>query len=246
MAKKVFFLLLFLALLSSFFLVLVIAEENTASPAGAIPSIPTDSGSIDPSTGLPKLAGQFQEFGENLGADDESRTAYLKQEWEKILNNTAFFGPIIRFYKTNCGIIDSGLKLVLGIPLSISWLFILTLVLWICFLVYSYQLTSIFDIVTWRYHILVTLIIIGLISWQRIPYAVADQIIKFISLANVWWGQLILVGAVVLILVLASLLSKNIKELFKWSKAKQKVDLEEMNRQKLQMQVNNLSRIFKP
>ena len=71
-------------------------------------------------------------------------------------------------------------------------------------------------------------------SWIRISKFLAEKIINTLSLFTTWWMQLIGIGVVILILILASVFSKQLKEFFEKAKEKRKANKEESNRMELE------------
>lgn len=74
----------------------------------------------------------------NKLTDADQRSAYLKQEWSKILEKSDTIKIIDNFMTS----LNSVWKAILGLEYSFSWTFILTFVLWLFFLEIVFNLSS--------------------------------------------------------------------------------------------------------
>ena len=175
----------------------------------------------DSDSALPPELQGIQKAGEKL-TDEEQRSQYLKQEWGKILANNTFFGPIIKGYEKIAPVVNPVSKYTLGIKPSLSWLFILTLTLWICILIYLIRIFELFPILSGFTRIVICLGVMMIISSLEITKKLAEKIINIISLFTTWWMQLIGIGLVIIGLIVASIFSKNFKEVGKAMKEKRK------------------------
>lgn len=64
-------------------------------------------------------------------ADEDTRTEYLKQQWGELLVKAKFIGPIIKVLDAFMTAMSPFFKIVLGVPYTMSWLFIFALLIWI-------------------------------------------------------------------------------------------------------------------
>jgi hypothetical protein len=205
MKNKSLTLLLVIFLVLNLSITIIKAEDSSTPPGTTTPQIP--GGEINPETGLPKNLEKAQEIGETITDSDKS-TAYLKQEWQKILEKSAVFGPIVKFIFK----LDPVSVFLLGIKISFSWLFFLTLILFIDLLIYMMRIIWAFLFNIWgiiRYTILI--LFAAVLVFYRVPLFMANFIVKIISMANVWWMQFIIIGIVILALILAGIFSKELK-----------------------------------
>lgn len=226
--KKSIVLFLSLILVLNIFVISIIKAET--------PAVPDIGGNVNPETGLPSGVGDIKDVGDKL-TDEQQRSQYLKQEWGKILANNKFFGPIITAYGTISPYTDPISKYTLGSEPSLTWLFFLTLVLWIAFVVYALrilELTSIFS--KWVQYIISFGVVI-IISITGITRKIAEYIINAISILTTWWMQLIVAGIVIVAIILASVFSKNLQGLFKAMKEKKEKNEEEMSRARLKSDI---------
>ena len=160
---------------------------------------------INPETGLPYTAEQLQKINKD----------YLKQEWGKILEKNNYTRPIVMSYRAISPVSNPVIYFLFGMEPQVSWLFILTVTLWIAFVFYFLGILEIASIFSgWLQTLLSFVVVIG-ISLSGITKKIAEYIINAISLLNTWWMQLIVAVVVVVALILASVFSKNIKEFFK-------------------------------
>src|SRR4030042_3693267 len=226
--KKSTILFLFLILILNIFIISIKAQ---------VPSISnTNLGDINPETGLPNEIEKIKGIGENL-TDPEIRSQYLKKEWGKILEKNRFFGPIIKGYGKISPYTDPIFNLVLGIPPSLTWLFVLTLIIWVSLTIYILRFLELFSIVSKFTQYLIFIAMIITISFSRISLKLAEWIISTISLFTTWWMQLIGIFIIIIILILASIFSKQVKEFFEKAKKRRVKIKEEANRMELEKNV---------
>jgi ABC-type multidrug transport system fused ATPase/permease subunit len=184
---------------------------------------------------VPPIPGDYDkitQFGKEISS--ENRTDYLKKQWGELLNKSEFFGPLIRSYEKISPVIDPVSRYTIGMEPSLSWLFALTLVIWICFLVYIYRILSIFSTFSDSTAFVIAFCLTIILSLMKIISLIANKIIEAISIITTWWAQLILVLVFIIAFALASVFSKSFKdwaEELKKGKAEQE---EKENREKLQ------------
>lgn len=222
--KKSVALFLFSLLVLNIFIISIHAEE---------PPTPELGGNINPETGLPTGVEKVQEVTESL-SDDETRSQYLKQEWGKILAKNKYIGPIIAGYEKASPIVDPISKYTIGLEPSLTWIYILTLILWIAFVIYIFRImefVSLFSNVT-KYLVSIGMVI--LISVIGVTRKLAEYIINAISLFSTWWMQLILITGVIIAIILASIFSKNLKDTAKAMKEKKDKERGEFERGKIE------------
>jgi len=211
--QKIFFLLFASLLILSIFSIIIKAEENSTPPG--VPSGNIIGGGIDPETGLPNEVVPLKKAGDTM-ADDEKRTAYLKAEWQKILEKNQFWGPIVKFIER----LDPISNFILGIPIAFSWYFFLTLVIWVAFVVIILRITTLFEIKNKLIHYLVAIGLIAAISYFRYPKSISGVIVALIILQKIWWIQYIIMGIVIGLAILGIIFSKQFEIM--WKKIKEK------------------------
>lgn len=191
-----------------------------------------------PEAGLPSETQGIEKLGEKIsegGLENLDSSQYLKKEWGKILETWPVVGPIIRAYEKIAPVTDPVFKYTIGMSPSLSWLFILTLVLWIAFVIYIFrvlELASIFSNQAVKIIISIGLVIV--LSITGLTKKLAEYIINAISLLDVWWMQLITALLVIIAIILASVFSKALEDYVKNLKEYKEKAKEESNRRVLE------------
>lgn len=169
-------------------------------------------------------------------SDDEARKQYLSQEWGKILEKNPvyikYLKPSVDFYNKNLKpFLDPIFQYTIGVTPSFSWLFILTLVLWIAFVVYALRILDLASIFSRWLQYLISFSTVIIMSISGVTRTIAQYIIKSISVLTSWWMQLIVASLVVVAIILASIFSKELEKFFKDLKEKRKKMKEELERE---------------
>jgi Na+-transporting methylmalonyl-CoA/oxaloacetate decarboxylase gamma subunit len=226
--KHFYFLFIILAIIL-LSIVLVKSQDNPAPNSSGIPDI---TGDVNPETGIPKTVEKVQKAGDII-SDEDQRTTYLKQEWQKILEKSPTFGPIVKFILK----LDPVSNLLLGMPIAFSWYFFLTLIIWITFVVFIYYATSLFEVSKWL-HYIIAIALISVITYYRQPKSIATFTVGLITrLSKTWWMQYVIMGIVILVLILVIYFSKQLQIIGKWIKEKQEKNFEALEKEKTK--VNN-------
>ncbi len=219
------------------FLSIIIVHAQQSPPFPDTPKIPV-LGNINENTGQPEVVDQL--------SNKETRSDYLKKEWNKILKNNTFFGPLIGAYEKVQPILNPIFKYTVGVDLSVSWTFILAFISWVIILIYLQEIFSISSIFTegssWAISLALS-VIIGFIL--KIPLKIANFIINTISIITIWWVQLIAVIAVVAILMLIAFIHQKFGNLIKALKKNKALREEKENREKLKEETKNISKYSK-
>lgn len=223
-------LILFFVLILGIFIIRVIAQEDfggerDGSVSGAL--------EINPETGLPYEVDKTKDIGEKL--KDEEQREFLRKEWSEKIEQSFIFEKIQA--------VNPVFKIILGMEFSLSWLFVLTLVLWIFFVVYAFRILGIFSLIAGWLKFVILIGLIGLNSWFVVTAWISEWIINQISLMSSWWMQLIGALVVIVALVVACVFSKSFENLFKRVKERQEKTAEELNREKLKQDVK-ISGVF--
>jgi len=212
--KKSIVLFLFVLLILNIFVISLIKAQDSDS---AVP---------------PELQG-IQKAGEKL-TDEEQRIPYLKQEWGKIFAKNEYTGPIIASYEKISPYTDPVSKYTIGLEPSLTWLFVLTLALWIAFVIYIFRVMEIFSLFSPATKYIISIGLVIIISITGALKKLAGYIINTVSLFNTWWMQLIGIVIVIIGLVVASIFSKNLKDIFKAMKENRNKAKEELKQAKLE------------
>lgn len=126
--KKSLILFLFSILILNIFVVLLIQAQTP------IPVLPELSGDIDSRTGLPSELQRFKEIGKNL-SEEESRKAYLKQEWTKLMADKKVVGPFLFYTNKGFSALNPFWKIIFGTEFEWSWQFIFYFLFWIAIII---------------------------------------------------------------------------------------------------------------
>tara|TARA_Y100000310_G_C20667737_1_gene808536 strand:- start:177 stop:857 length:681 start_codon:yes stop_codon:yes gene_type:complete len=170
---------------------------------------------------------QKKEVIEDLSLEN-IREEYLKQEWEKILEKNKFFGPIINGYKNSKPFVDPIFKYTIGLESSLTWLFILTLVLWITFVVYLYRILTVFSTFSEGVSFIISILLVIIIANLGILRVLSTQIINLITIFTIWWVQLIIILALIIGLIILNKFSAQFKLMIeKWKEKESKEEFEE-------------------
>ena len=146
MKKSIILFILFLLTINLFIISLAHAQE--------LPPIP-GMGNINPETGLPEDLEKLKDTGEKL-TDKEQRSQFLKDAQGKLLKENKYTGPIIEGYEKVSPVTDPIFKYTIGLEPSLTWLFTLTLVLWIAFVVYSLRILDLVSVFIWKFTLVAT------------------------------------------------------------------------------------------
>ena len=150
---------------------------------------------------------------------DKIASDYLKQEWGKILVTKPIIGDIIRAYKKISPYTDPVFEWAVGMVPALSWLFVLTFLIWFTLMRYSYLIYDYFQefeifskINGMIIHICLMVIVLITQILQSLSLWISNLIINSISVAfGTWWGQIILVVGTILILALFNMIQKTFR-----------------------------------
>ncbi len=170
---------------------------------------------------------------------------YLKKEWGKLLrDDTSTLGkiaaPILRAYDKISPYTDPIFIYTIGMAPSLTWLFILTLTLWIFFVTYIYQAMSLFSVFSDWVHRIISLGMVIVMSLIGVMKTMAEWIIATISVLTSTWMQLIAVLVVFLALIIASYLSGGVEQFFEKMKERKKKFKEEMEKEEVRSELGIL------
>ena len=154
-------------------------------------------------------------------------------------------GPLISGYGKISPYTNPIFEYTLGMKPTLSWLFVLTIVLWICFVTYMLRLLSITSLFSKWVQVIISFGVVIIISVTGITRKLAQEILDKLSLLNTWWMQLIGVVIVIFMIILASVFSEEIEKLIKKIKEKKAKNEEEINRKKLKSGVEVVEEIEK-
>ncbi|MBI2632192.1 hypothetical protein HYW75_04260 [Candidatus Pacearchaeota archaeon] len=167
---------------------------------------------------------KVQDVSDNLSTSDQ-RTEYLKQEWTKILERTQV-GRFLLGISSILKALSPAFKFLIGIEFSLSWLFFLSLGVWIAIVVIIYKaVKEPFQMKGWIS--LAIAIIIPTISAQF------GMIVKTVSFfVPLFKNKWIILGSILITIILLYIYSLFMKTIGKKIKEKTKRENEERREQK--------------
>lgn len=169
--------------------------------------------------------------------DEEARKQYLSQEWGKILQNNTYYIKYIKpsfdvYDKTAAPFINPISEYTIGMAPNFSWIFLLTLVLWIAFVVYFFRIFSLVPVFSKNTQKVITIGFIIIFSLLRITKTIAEQIVKMVSAFDTT-KQLIAMIVIITAIILLSIFSKTFRNLIGSSAEQKAKKEEEKDREKL-------------
>lgn len=230
--KKTGILLLILSLLilNIFSTLLVHAQETLPLPGTA--------GGINEETGLPKSFDKFKEASDKLSKEEE-RKEYLKQEWTKLLADKKAVGPALFYTNKFFSFFNPLWRIIFKMEFEWSWLFIFTFLFWIFIIILVYspvkELTELNPILSFLGAILVS----SLAAYFQFIQMIAGLLIGILK--NIWFVTL----AILIIVLIAYIYKKSLKDIGKKLKEKQEKFLEKRNREFLNKDVKKLEELTK-
>jgi len=167
---------------------------------------------------------------------------YLKQEWIKISRNNQFLLQIQQWHIKNADIIDPLFKYTVGLVPSLSFLFILSIVLWLTIVIVIYKISSIFNILPAKPILSklarfgLTILIAMFISLIRATTIIAQALIEIVKIVNIWWVQLIIAVLIVIALIYIDIISEKISKFFAdWKEKKEKKKTQKQAKKALEL-----------
>ena len=157
MKKSTFRFITSVILLSLILNLFIISIEAETSPMPSVPGI----GEINPDTGLPVELEKITDTGKKL-TDKEKIAQYKSIELNKILAKNKYTAPIMSFFNYISPVTNPAFKYTIGVEPSLSWLFFLTLTLWIAFVIYAIRILNLASIFSkWVQYV----ISFGIVTW---------------------------------------------------------------------------------
>ncbi len=162
---------------------------------------------------------QIDKFQENVNEFSDSPSDYLKQEWTKFFEKSAF-GRFFINIDNSLNKFNAIFYFVLDLEFSWSWLFFITLVLWIAFVIYFYKFSKIIFILPSldKIHflnILLFLFSLFIISLTGVPLVIADFFVSSIGKIDSFSTQIIAAAGFIIVLLLLSVYSRIVDKILK-------------------------------
>ena len=134
MKKSLVFLLILILVLN------LSLKSIKAQESPPMPSLPIigEFVNTNETSSLPDTFERFQQTANSL-SEEESRKAYLQQEWTKILAENKIVSPVLYYTDKIFSFLNPLWELVFQQPFSWSWIFILSLGMWIILIFIFYS-----------------------------------------------------------------------------------------------------------
>lgn len=184
--------------------------------------------------GVPKTQDELKEVVQN------KTTSYLKQQWMKYFKESKFFGPLTNFYLSY---ISPSLKYVFGMEPEISWLFLVSLIIWLILLNGFYQSISSFSSFSETPSFLIALGLSIILGVLKVSIILATPIVWFIGLYSYWWAKIIIGIVLVIILILAVKFFKSVKAYIRLVKKQRKEEEAAMTQVRLKASAKNMEKM---
>lgn len=183
-SSRSFFLIIFFSLFLSFFSLLSSGLESSE-------------------TSVDEFGASIDSLPDDPDAAKEAARDYLFKEWNVIFDQSPFFRSISLLLERISPVTSPASKMVFGVEPSLSWAFLLIVVLWFVFwryVLWALELTSPFSRITILVLSLSFTIVLGVSGFFRF---LTNAIISLFSLLDVWWGQLFFMLGLLVGLMLA-------------------------------------------
>lgn len=171
---------------------------------------------------------------------DMDKWEYLSQEWDKILREKESFAPFIEMYDSLRPVFSPFFKYSIGVELELSFLFFLSLILGIALLVNFYRIFHNFSTFTDNIARVISIAMILVLGNFGFIKMFSEWIIKTIEILTSWWVKLLAVFVVYVVLILASIFSKEIEQFFKNLKKRREKTKEELKKMETEFARQNL------
>ncbi len=163
----------------------------------------------------------------------QNKSEFLKAQWGEILAKNAMLGPVIRAADMVSPVTNPLFKYTIGLEPSLTWLFILTLMLWIAFFFVFYR-TLEFSAFSNAVKIIISFGVSSVLAvGGGLFNKIAESMINAISAIGSWWGQLIVALIVLVALIILAVISKKIEKLAKQQKEEIKKAEQEIAMEKI-------------
>jgi membrane protein implicated in regulation of membrane protease activity len=163
-----------------------------------------------------------QDYAEKI-VDESTRGQFLREQWALVLNSSSV-GKTMSAVENNVKKADPVFDKCLGLGFSWSFLFFLTLILWLCFVVNGVRLLRILSSISRIFGILTSLAFVIGISWLGITKIIAAYLIMLISTLPHWSLQVIISFLLVVFLIYLTIFSKFIEKIARVKEKDKKIN----------------------
>lgn len=162
--------------------------------------------------------------------ENETRNEFLKKQWGEFLSKNEAMGSFLNSLNKTSPVLNPLLRYTIGIGPSLTFVFFLTLSIWIALVSVIYRTTNLFSILSKRFHIILSFGFVIIISIIGITNAIAEVIINLIEKISIWQIKLIIIVIIMAMLIISVKFSKLIE---KYAEQEKKKKEEEIAREKL-------------
>jgi len=207
---------LFVAVLLIFSLIPLIYAEGEAPGAPGITEMPF-------ANETQKVQQQYEQY-----TTAENKSAYLTQEWGKLIGRAKIIGPIHNFLSSNQIIF----KIFFNYPYELSLTFFFVLFIWLTFLFKSAKLIKSFGFIKEVFSLPVALLFAIIFAQISVFNFIAKGISNILFSTNAWWARIIIFILACTIIITLSILSDYLSRYFKRQEEKKKIaELEQTARE---------------
>jgi hypothetical protein len=188
-------------------------------------------------------------FGENINqetgqieiiddlTDEEKREDFIRTEWGKILDRNKYIGPLLRGLNEISPFTDPIVRYTVGMEPRLTWLFVVTFVLWWTLVIYGYRLLELVSVFSNLVQVVLSFGLVIIFSLLGGTKWIAELIINTIALFDIWWVQLIGGIVVIIIIVLLGFFSKQLELFFEAMKKRRKELKRDIEHEKMKGEV---------
>ncbi len=167
---------------------------------------------------------QGKEILKNL-TQNETRSEFLKKQWGELLSKNTYLAPIFAFFTQISPFTNPFFKYVIGLEPSFTFLFLLTLVLWITLVVVIFRTLDLLSILSKKFHYIAAFGIVIIVSLLGLTKGIAGGIIDSLEKLQTWWIKLIFLIIIIAMLLLSAIISKMINKSAEKIRKKSEEDL---------------------
>ena len=148
-------------------------------------------------------ANQIKDF-----KDTNLSSEFLKKQWGDLLLKNNVTGPFMKAINATSPFFNPIFKYTIGLEPSLTFLFFLTLAIWIALVSATYRTTNLASILSKRSHIIFAFGLIIIISIFGITKAIAEFIINLLEKMQTWWIKLIVITIIIALLIINQIIAK--------------------------------------
>jgi len=159
-----------------------------------------------------------------------NNSEFLKKQWGELLSKNIYMGPIFSFFNQISPITNPLFKYTLGLEPSFTFLFLLTLSIWIALVAIIFRSMRLLSIMSKKFHYIASFGFVIIVSILGLTRTVAGAIINSLEKLQTWWIKLIVLTIIIVTMLLSIIISKKID---RYAKKTSKTAEEDLAREKL-------------